>query len=110
VVYIFGEVLNPGAVLFEPGNNINDYIDIAGGLSSYADKKSIILVQANGLAYRNKNIRNIFGEAPNSIDAGSVIYIPRDLSEIDGLQLAAVVSPIISSLALSIASINSIKN
>lgn len=110
VIYIFGEVLNPGAVLFEPGKNINDYIDIAGGLSSYADKKSIILVQANGLAYRNKNIRNIFGEAPNSIDAGSVIYIPRDLSEIDGLQLAAVVSPIISSLAISIASINSIKN
>ena len=39
---------------------------------------------------------------------GAVIYISRDMRDIEGLDLAMAISPIVSSLAISLASINSI--
>ena len=41
---------------------------------------------------------------------GSVIYIPDEPAKIDGINLASAVAPIVSSFALSIASLNSLNN
>ena len=41
---------------------------------------------------------------------GSVIYVPRHVGKIDGINLYATIAPIFSSLALSIASLNSIND
>jgi hypothetical protein len=41
---------------------------------------------------------------------GSIIYAPRDIGKLSGITYAAAVSPILSSLALSLASLNSISN
>ena len=41
---------------------------------------------------------------------GSLIYVPRYIGKIDGISLASAVAPIVSSFALSIASLNSINN
>jgi hypothetical protein len=40
---------------------------------------------------------------------GSVIYVPRHVGKIEGINYYATIAPIFSSLALSIASLNSIK-
>ena len=107
-VYIFGEVLNPGTLKFNDGYNVKDYIDLAGGLNKYSDRSSIILVYPNGESERY-NLRN-FGTNRSDLYPGTVIYIPRDLTYMEGTDLARAIAPILSSLAISLASLNSISN
>ena len=87
---------------------VSDYIDASGGLNDAADKQRIILVQANGKATRVNLRENIFGSNSAEILPGAVIYVSRDMRNIEGLDLAMTISPIISSLAISLASLNSI--
>lgn len=110
VVHVFGEVLNPGSKAYTYGTSVKDYIKQSGGLNKSADKSSIILVYANGKAERVGLNSNIFGKKQSDVLPGSVIYITRDLDDIDGIQYFATISPILSSLAISLASLNSINN
>lgn len=110
LIYVFGEVVNPGAIKFKPSYSTKDYIDLTGGYSNSADKKNIIVVQANGEAFKAKSIRNIFSNTEQEILPGAVIYVSRDIDELEGLDLAQVMAPIFSSLAISLASLNSIQN
>lgn len=112
VIHVFGEVLNPGSKSYIPGTTVKDYIEQSGGLNKSADTASIILVYANGEAEKITLKRNIFGNDRRQpeILPGSVIYITRDLDDIEGLQFFATISPILSSLAISLASLNSINN
>lgn len=108
IVHVFGEVLNTGSVTYSTGMKVSDYIDASGGLNDAADKQRIILVQANGKATRVNLRENIFGSNSAEILPGAVIYVSRDMRNIEGLDLAMTISPIISSLAISLASLNSI--
>ena len=108
VVYIFGEILNPGTLVFNEDQMLEDYIAKSGGLNEYADKSSIIIVHPNGESERMR--LKYFTNNKSNIYPGSVIYVPRDLKQIDGIELGSVMAPIISSLAISLASLNSISN
>lgn len=108
VVYVFGEVLNSGTQIYDDNIAIEDYIKKSGGLNEYADSSSIIIVHPNGESERIQ--LRLFSGMRYTIHPGSVIYIPRDLKQIDGLELGSVMAPIISSLAISLASLNSISN
>ena len=101
-------LLNSGTQVFDDNLKIEDYIKKSGGLNEYADKASIIIVHPNGESERIQ--LRLFASMKYSIHPGSVIYVPRDLKQIDGLELGSVMAPIISSLAISLASLNSISN
>ena len=107
-IYVFGEVLNSGTLKYDESYSLNDYINNAGGLNKYSDKSAIIIVSANGLVQRAM-VRN-FGSSRVKIKPGTVIYVPRDLSYVEGTELARIIAPIFSSLAISLASLNSISN
>ena len=108
IIYVFGEVLNPGTLLYQESLNLDEYIKKSGGFNDYADKSSIIIVHPNGESEK-VSIRKFSGYKSN-LYAGSVIYVPRDISKINGIELGSVMAPIISSLAISLASLNSISN
>lgn len=108
VVHVFGEVLNPGSKSYIPGQTVRDYINSSGGLNKSADRDSIILVHANGDAERIRLNRSVFGKSNPDLYPGSVIYITRDLSDVSSLKVFSTISPIISSMAISLASLNSI--
>lgn len=110
-VYIFGEVGNPGSVLFNDNTDIKEYIEKSGGFTRFSSTDSIFIVSPNG------ETRKVFANGLKKfisqdieIYPGSVIYIPRDIGKIEGINFYATVAPIFSSLALSIASLNSINN
>jgi protein involved in polysaccharide export with SLBB domain len=109
-VYIFGEVGNPGSVVFQNGNSMEDYIQRSGGLTKYSSKDSIFIVSPNGDT-KKIHVNGLRKHIAQDIDVypGSVIYVPRDIGKIDGINYYATIAPIFSSLALSIASLNSIK-
>ncbi len=48
VVQITGEVVMPKAVAFEGGMSLDDYLAAAGGVSSRADDKNILVAKQNG--------------------------------------------------------------
>ena len=86
--------------------SVKDYIESIGGLNDSADRQRVILVQANGIASK-VNLEGIFGKVNDEVLPGAVIYISRDMRDIE-VGLAMAISPIVSSLAISLASINSI--
>jgi protein involved in polysaccharide export with SLBB domain len=114
-VYIYGEVNNQGAVKYEPNEGLAHYIEGSGGVLTSADTNIIFVVHPNGktesLSLRNNrlafasNMRNEIKIYP-----GSIIYVPRSATLANPVQTAAIWAPIVSSLALSIASVASINN
>lgn len=109
-IYIFGEVGNPGSVTFKDDLSLNNYIESSGGLTRFSSKDFIFIVSPNGETKKvlTKGIRNLLSQDV-PIYPGSVIFVPRHVGKMDGINYYATVAPIFSSLALSLASLNSIK-
>jgi len=106
-VYIAGDVLQPGGRRYNPELNYQDYIDQSGGLGQFADSKRIVLIKPNGDANVVKS-KLFFNDPKLTIYPGSTIYVPREIGKIEGISYTATLAPIVSSLALSLASLNSI--
>jgi protein involved in polysaccharide export with SLBB domain len=110
-IYIFGEVGNPGSIPFKDGTSIFNYLNKSGGLTDYASKNSIFVVHPNGETTKVNTI-GLRQYLSQDIDIypGSVIYVPRDIGKINGINYFATIAPIFSSLALTIASLSSISD
>ena len=109
-VYVYGDVVNPSAITFNDNFTVNDYINGAGGISPTADNDSIIIVAPNGKS-EVVQLRKIFKTYPkNMIYPGSLIFVPKEVGKRQGIDFYATAAPIFSSLALSVASLNSINN
>lgn len=106
-IYVFGEVLAPGPQSYNSEYSVKDFINRAGGLTANVDKSAIILVQPNG---ETKLIKMGLFPRNDLILPGSVIYATRDFSKLNNLKLASTLAPIVSSIAISLASLNSISN
>jgi len=108
VVYMFGDFKNPANIAYKPELTVKDYLEFAGGLKKSAYNELVVIdpdgishIYKIGLLQFNSNI---------DVYPGSIIYAPRDIGKLSGITYAAAVSPILSSLALSLASLNSISN
>ena len=69
----------------------------------------IIVIDPDGNSH-NHQTKLAFFSSQVEIYPGSIIYAPRNIGKINGLQYAASVSPVLSNLALTLASLNSINN
>ena len=107
VVYLFGDFNNPSNYSYSPSMSIKDYIKMAGGKRPSANK-DLVIINPDGTTQLYSGSLLSFGHA--EIYPGTVIYAPRNIGKLDGLLYAATVSPILSSLALSLASLNSIND
>lgn len=109
VVYMFGDFKNASNFSFKPQNSIKDYISMAGGLKDSAYSELVVIDPDGKTQVYNKNLFSLDSRDVD-IFPGTIIYAPRNISKISGVQYAATVSPIISSVALSLASLNSISD
>jgi len=109
-IYVLGEVITPGARLYDPSSKAQEYIDKSGGLGIYGDKNRIVVISPNGDSYLWEDTLFSFQQQDFDIIPGTVIYVPREIGKLDGLNYASAIAPIVSSLALSLASLNSINN
>ena len=109
-IYVLGEVLTPGARLYQPGTDAEDYIKKSGGLGIYGDKKRVVIISPNGDSFLWSGGFASFTKKEFDIIPGTIIYVPREIGKIDGLNYASAIAPIFSSLALSLASLNSISD
>ena len=109
-IFVFGEVMNPGSVIYKEMASPFEYIKSAGNLSRVADEERILLISPSGEVELITNKRFRFLQNDLLVLPGSTIYVPREVGKLDGINLASSVAPIISSVALSLASLNSINN
>ena len=93
-VNIIGEVNNPGIIEWKESRDFNDYLQLAGGLTAYGDKKYITYINPYGEAFNYKKNKNIV------ILPGSKIEVSRQpLNETSVIsQRFQQVSSIITSL------------
>ena len=107
-VYVTGDILNPGGRRYSAELKPSDYIEQSGGLGKFADDNRIVVIKPNGDAEVIK-AKLFFSYSGSTIYPGSTIYVPREVAKLDNVAFTATLAPIISSLALSLASLNSIK-
>ena len=110
-VYVLGEVGSPGSVMFKEGLSLSEYIEKSGGYTRYSSVEFIFIVSPNGETAKMQisGIKKFVNQG-RDIYPGSVIYTPRHIDKIDGVNFYATIAPIFSSLALSLASLNSISD
>ena len=107
VIYLFGDFKQPSNLSYDPNLSLKDYIKMAGGTNKSAQKE-LIVIDPSGISQSYK--LGLFASNKVDLYPGSIVYAPRDIAKLDGVRYAASVSPILSSLALSLASLNSINN
>ena len=108
-INIFGEVLYPNTLIFDRDISLKEYLNMAGGLTEFANKKEIYIIKANGFVKRMP--RNIFGTSMNIVlEPGDSIVVPRDTYVADPIPLISSITSIIANLAFSAASLNAIQN
>ncbi len=107
-ITIFGEVNNQVTLNYSEELSFNDYINLAGGFKSSADKSKIFVIKSNGTSFSLN--RGLFDSASTKLLPGDTIIVPKDLDKISGLPLVEAATNILSSLAFSAASLNAIRN
>jgi protein involved in polysaccharide export with SLBB domain len=108
VVYLFGDFRKPSNLVFDPAMNVKDYIELAGGLKESAFKE-LVVIDPNGKTHIYDKKFLLYSPSIE-VYPGSIIYAPRNIGKLSGLRYASTVSPILSSLAISLASLNSISD
>lgn len=106
-VFVTGDVVNPGGRRYSAELEAKDYILQSGGLGRFADGERIVVIKPNGDAEVIK-AKLFFSLSGSTIYPGTTIYVPREIGKIEGIAFTATLAPIVSSLALSLASLNSI--
>ena len=110
-VFIFGEVLNEGALIYNRGANLEFYLNEASGLKEQANAQSIFIIYPNGQTKQFNRKRNLFASKSQeiTIKPGSVIYVPRKIDDTVASRITAqAYATILGNIALAIASVNSI--
>ena len=108
VIYTFGDFRNPSNSKYDPKLKVSDYIKLAGGLKE-SSFNEIVVIDPDGKTSIYNSKFSLF-EKDITLYPGSIIYAPRDIGRLSGVQYASTIAPIVSSLAISLASLNSINN
>ena len=106
-ISVVGEVLNSSTIVFQPNFNVNNYLDLAGGLNNAADKSRIFIIYPDGKSRLIK--RSLFNSRDNLLP-GSTIVVPRDSRPFDAIKITQIITPILADLATSAAAIAAISN
>jgi len=112
-IFIFGEVLNEGALLYKNGADLNYYLNAASGLRDQANSKQIFIMYPNGQTELFNNRKKIFASKSQKIpiSPGSVIYVPRKVDNTVTSRITAqAYASVLGNIALALASINSIND
>ncbi len=102
-VAVLGEVMQPGSYSYRPGMTVDEYIKKAGGYAQFANDDLTFIVMPDGSARRVETSWLNFDV--NTLPPGSTIVVPRDLAPLFTRQVILDVTGIMSSFAVTIASL-----
>ncbi len=115
-VQVLGQVYNPSAIVYRPGETVQAYLQSAGGPTEGADADRIYVVQANGSILTEEGLKNrgknrifpLLGSVSGDhlmdapLEPGDTIYVPEKLVYISGLQYATDVTQVIANSVMGL--------
>ncbi len=104
-VSVIGQVFHPTSHLFQPNLDMDDYVDLSGGMTRKADDDSVYVIRANGAVHTATN--SWLDDNPD-IEPGDTVVVPLDAERISNLKLWGSVSQIVYQLGLSAAAWNTV--
>lgn len=115
-VNVLGEVYSPNAIVWKPGLNTRDYLDLAGGPAEGADAEHIMVIKADGSvltedAINSRKEARMFPLLPvvsgglmtAQLEPGDTVYVPQKLIYIDKMQVASTITQIFANTASTLA-------
>ncbi|MGE5313842.1 MAG: SLBB domain-containing protein [Acidobacteriota bacterium] len=69
-IYVFGQVVNPGHILFENGYDYEYYIEKAGGFTEYARKNDVRIIKAT--------TKQWLAPDETKIEDGDYVWVPKE--------------------------------
>ena len=110
-VTVVGEVRRAGSFVLQDSFEVNDYLELAAGMTSRGDRKEIYIIRANGSVRKNNKRRNFLsfnnGQS-NKIQAGDTLVVPIKSSYQTPLNLYSTVSQVVFQSIASIAAFSTI--
>ncbi|MCX2789480.1 SLBB domain-containing protein [Vibrio sp. Sgm 5] len=93
VVYVMGEVANPGAFEGKKGASFMDILANAGGPTRFAESRQIRVIKANGQVIKfdlTAHTEGLTSARPPAISSGDAIFVPEktDMNEKSWLKVA----------------------
>ena len=106
-VTILGSVNNPGIISYEKSLSINDFIDLAGGYTIYANKKDVFIIYPNGIAKKKNRLIS-----PKVLEGSTIMVSSSQLvtQQTNYLEVSQQIASIIGSLATVALIINTSSN
>ncbi|HET7086137.1 MAG TPA: SLBB domain-containing protein [Rhizomicrobium sp.] len=102
-IAVLGQVMQPGSYSYQPGLTVGDYVKKAGGYAQFSDEDLTYIVLPDGSARKIET--SWLGYDATRLPPGSSIVVPRDLAPLTTRQIVLDVTGIMSSLAVTIASL-----
>jgi hypothetical protein len=100
-VNVSGEVMMSASINFEPGKNVNFYINNSGGYTSIANRDQAFIVYPDGRSKRLSN--SVWSPKKVEVQSGSLIIVPREAMPLNGIAFLRELSPVVTALATSMA-------
>lgn len=105
VVYLVGDVLEPGNYRHIEGTTLEQYIDMAAGYTATAKTKDVYFILPNGRVQRANQRKSLFSFRQPSFEivAGTTIVVPPNLAYAKPLDYYSQVSSVVFQSMASIA-------
>ena len=111
-VTVVGEVRRSGSFVLQKDYTIDQYLQLAAGMTARGDEKEIYIIKADGSVKKNTKRSNLlsFNNGNNDIQAGDTIVVPIKSSYQTPLNLYSTVSQVVFQSIASIAAFSTILN
>jgi len=108
-VSVIGEVYVPTAHLYSSRLDVNDYINLSGGITRFADIDNSYLIKANGAIQTGSSVNgsSFFKGKRQALEPGDTIVIPVETSQFNTFKAANDITQIIYQMAITAAAVNS---
>ena len=107
-VYVYGAVNSPGSILYKPNLQVQDYISLKGGVTEIASTQQIFVISPNGDSELVSKSGLFADTTSDLVYPGSLIFVSPDIS-LSASQNIALWAPLISSISLTMASLQVLK-
>ena len=107
-VSVIGEVFVANSHLYQAKLSLDDYINLSGGVTTFADRSSLYLIKSDGSVVSPSQLSSGFFRSGGSIlEPGDTIVIPIQVQPFSGIKATTEVTQIIYQMALAAAAVNS---
>ena len=107
-ISVIGEVFVENSHIYKKDLGIDDYVNLSGGATLFADNESIYLIRSDGSILSPSQISSGFFRVSSSlIQPGDTIVVPLQVQPFSGIKATTEVTQIIYQMALAAAAVNS---